>query len=156
MAQKSMIRRMSPEVPSIWSDPFRMMNRFFNDDFFSPLRTMERPFAETGRWMPAMDVREEDDAFIVTAELPGLTKKDIELTVEENQLMLSGERRWEAKEGDEDKYHRVERSYGKFLRTFTLPSHVDADAVKAKFKDGVLNVEIPKVEGAKPHRIEIN
>ncbi len=106
-------------------------------------------------WMPLVNIRETDGAFFVEAELSGLTKKDIEITLENNLLKLSGERRFE-KDAKEENYHRIERSYGTFLRTFSLPSQVNAEGVKASFKDGILTVEVPKAEEAKPRKIAIN
>lgn len=155
------IRRRSSNLPAVWSEPFRDMERFFNDDFFAPFSLMDRwtarPFGDE-RWMPAMDVREDDDAYNVAVELPGLSKKDVEVTVENNVLTVSGERRWEKEEGDEKKgrFHRVERAYGTFTRSFTLPRTVKADTVKAEFKDGVLNLTLPKAEEAKPQQIDIH
>jgi len=154
-------RRRSSNPPAVWSEPFREMERFINDDFLAPFsltdRWMGRPFG-TERWMPAMDVREDDDAYRVAVELPGLTKKDIEVTVEDNVLTVSGERRWEHEEGDDKKgrFHRVERTYGSFTRSFTLPRTVKPGDVNAAFKDGVLNLTIPKAEEAKPQLIDIH
>lgn len=105
-------------------------------------------------WMPAVNIRETDGAFFVEAELPGLTKDDIEITLENNLLKLSGERRFE-KETNQENYHRVERSYGTFLRTFSLPSQVTSDDVKASFSDGVLVIEVPKAAEARPRKISI-
>lgn len=97
-------------------------------------------------WVPAVDIREAEGAFRVEVELPGLTKDDIDITVEHNLLRLSGERRFEA-EGSEETYRRVERSYGSFLRTFSLPEEITPESVKASFKDGVLTISLPKIEG---------
>ena len=105
--------------------------------------------------MPAIDVRESDDELVVSADLPGLTKKDIEVTVEDNRLTVSGERKWD-EETRNDRYHRIERAYGRFSRTLTLPSAVDAEKVEASFKDGILNVTIPKAEQAKRKQIAVH
>jgi len=131
-------------------DPFaRLFENFFGEDLLPSEDVSNRA------WMPAVNIRETDTAFLVEAELPGLTKKDIEITLENNLLKLSGERRFE-KDTNEENYHRVERQYGQFLRTFSLPSQVDSNAVKATFKDGVLTIEVPKAEEAKPRKIAIN
>lgn len=106
-------------------------------------------------WMPPVNIRETDGAYFVEADLPGLTKKDVDITLENNLLKLSGERRFE-KDTSEENYHRVERAYGTFLRTFALPSQVDPEGVKASFKDGVLTIEVPKAEEARPRKIAIH
>lgn len=106
-------------------------------------------------WMPAVNIRETDGAYFVEADLPGLTKKDVDITLENNLLKLSGERRFE-KDTKEENFHRVERSYGSFLRTFALPSQVDPEGVKASFKEGVLTIEVPKAAEARPRKIAIH
>ena len=131
-------------------DPFaRMLEGIFGENLGTSEDVSNRA------WAPAVNIRETDNAFFVEAELPGLTKDDIDITLENNMLKLSGERRFE-KDVSEKNYHRVERSYGNFLRTFSLPSEVDAEGVKASFKDGVLTIEIPKAEQAKPRKISIH
>jgi HSP20 family protein len=131
-------------------DPFaRMLDNFFGEGLYPSEDVSNRT------WMPSVNIRETEQAFFVEAELPGLTKKDIDITLENNILKLSGERRFE-KDTTEESYHRVERSYGTFLRTFSLPSQVNAESVKASFKDGVLTIEVPKAEEAKPRKIAIN
>jgi HSP20 family protein len=106
-------------------------------------------------WSPAVDVREDQDNFYVEAELPGMSKDDIELEVENNVLMLKGERRFERKEEKED-FHFIERSYGSFYRSFALPKNVDGENISAGYKDGVLTVTIPKKEEVKPKRVSIS
>lgn len=131
-------------------DPFaRMLDSVFGEGLYPSEDVSNRT------WMPSVNIRETEQAFFVEAELPGLTKKDIDITLENNILKLSGERRFE-KDTNEESYHRVERSYGSFLRTFSLPSQVNAESVKASFKDGVLTIEVPKAEEAKPRKIAIN
>jgi HSP20 family protein len=131
-------------------DPFaRMLDSVFGEGLYPSEDVSNRT------WMPSVNIRETEQAFFVEAELPGLTKKDIDITLENNILKLSGERRFE-KDTTEESYHRVERSYGTFLRTFSLPSQVNAESVKASFKDGVLTIEVPKAEEAKPRKIAIN
>lgn len=158
MTRKSLIRRI-PRTPSIVaSDPFfRNFDRFFSEDYVRPMAFLTRDQGEDlteRRWMPAVDVFESENAFHFTAELPGLTKEDIEITLDENNLTLSGERKFEEKEEGEN-YHRIERSYGSFTRTFTLPGQVDTENVTAEFKNGVLNISVPKTELAKPKKIAI-
>ncbi len=111
--------------------------------------------SEAGQWAPRVDIRETDDALLVQAELPGIEKKDIHLEVKDGILTLSGERRYE-KDVKEENVHRVERAYGKFFRSFSLPTNVDADKVNAAMKNGVLEVRLPKRESAKPKAIAIH
>jgi HSP20 family protein len=125
------------------------MNRLF-DEFFGERR---QELAE-GTWLPAVDVSETGEEIVVRAELPGLGKDDIELNIQDNVLTLKGEKKQEKKEENEN-YHRVERSYGSFSRSFTLPAGVDPESVQATFKDGVLVIALPKVEEAKQKKIEI-
>jgi HSP20 family protein len=116
-----------------------------------------QPFAEQNlrqSWMPAVNIEETDEAYQVSAELPGLRPEDVEITVEQNVLTISGERKW-GDEEDNRNFHRVERGYGRFLRTFALPQQVAADRVQASFNNGVLEITIPKAEGARPRRIQI-
>jgi HSP20 family protein len=125
------------------------MNRLF-DDFFGERRT------EMGEstWLPSVDVSENDSALSVRAELPGMTQDDIELNLQDNVLTLTGEKKKEHQE-EQENFHRVERSYGSFRRTFTLPCNVKAEKISATFKDGVLEITLPKTEEAKPKKIEI-
>ena len=102
-----------------------------------------------------MDIYENGDNLVLKAELPGINPDDVEIRVEDNTLYLKGERKFE-KEVKEQNYHRVERSYGTFTRTFSLPNSVDADKVAANYKDGVLTLTMPKKEEAKPKTIKIN
>jgi HSP20 family protein len=102
-----------------------------------------------------VDIYENGDSLVLKAELPGINPDDVEIRVEDNTLYLKGERKFE-KEVKEQNYHRVERSYGTFTRTFSLPNSVDADKVAANYKDGVLTLTMPKKEEAKPKTIKIN
>ena len=106
------------------------------------------------RWMPAMDLVENDDHYVLKADLPGLTQDDIKIEFEDRTLTVSGERKSEH-EAKKDGYYRVERAFGSFSRSLTLPEGVDAEAVTANFANGVLEVRIPKPEVRKPRRIEI-
>ena len=105
-------------------------------------------------WSPLVDITEDEKEFLLKAELPGVKREEVKLTVEDGVLMLSGERRFEKEEKDK-KYHRVERAYGSFLRSFSLPEGTDGSKVIADFKDGVLKVHLPKSEISKPRTIEV-
>jgi HSP20 family protein len=106
------------------------------------------------RWMPAMDLVETGDHFVLRADLPGMTEDDVKIEFEDGTLTVSGERRSEH-EGPDEGYYRVERAFGSFSRSLTLPQGIDAEAVSARFDRGVLEVRIPKPEERKPRRIEI-
>ena len=111
--------------------------------------------SQTRRWVPAMDLVESDDHLVLRADLPGVSEDDVSIEISDGVLTLSGERsdRHEEKAGG---YHRVERAYGKFSRSLTLPDGIDADKVHADFEDGVLDVTIPKPEERKPHKVAIS
>jgi HSP20 family protein len=129
------------------------MNRLFNTVFDAPAGTA----AGTGgarRWVPAMDLVETEDHFVLRADLPGMGQDDVRIELEDNVLTLSGERKAEHREREEG-FYRVERAFGSFSRSLTLPKGVDADAVAATFDNGVLEVRIPKPEQVKPRRISI-
>ncbi|HZS05174.1 MAG TPA: Hsp20/alpha crystallin family protein [Blastocatellia bacterium] len=108
-----------------------------------------------GNWVPSVDIHEGENEIVLEADLPGLKPGDFEVSVENYVLTLKGERRFE-KQSEGDNYHRVERSYGSFTRSFTLPSTVNVDNVHAEFKDGVLRLTLPKREEVKPRQIRIN
>ena len=108
----------------------------------------------TPAWAPALDISERKDAYLVTVELPGVDLDDLELTLEEGMLTIQGERHF-AHDSSEQQFHRIERCYGAFRRSITLPAHVQADAVEATIEDGVLQLVVPKAEEAKPKRIEV-
>ncbi|MFZ1864689.1 MAG: Hsp20/alpha crystallin family protein [Polyangiales bacterium] len=129
-------------------DPFEEMNRL-HDHFFGGRGLAKQPFRV------AVDIREEDDAFYVDAEVPGVAAQDVKVDVEKNVLTISGERRAE-KDETEDSYRRVERYYGTFSRSFTLPETVSADNIHADLKDGVLTLRLPKKEAPKPRAIPVN
>ncbi|EAU55985.1 Hsp20/alpha crystallin family protein [Mariprofundus ferrooxydans] len=109
---------------------------------------------ESGQWAPSVDIRETDDALLVQAELPGIDKKDVQVEVHDGVLTLSGERRYE-KDLKEENVHRIERAYGRFSRSFSLPTHIDTDKVDAQMNDGVLEIRLPKHETARAKAIEI-
>jgi len=128
----------------------RLFDRAFSD-FLAPVGD---DAVSTRRWMPAVDVRETADALTFSVELPGMKKEDVHITLENNVLTISGDRKFE-KNVDGENFHRVERSYGSFARSFTVPGNVSYEGIDAKFENGVLNVVLPKAEEAKPRRIEI-
>ena len=127
------------------------MNRLFNTMFESP--TVGN--GGTRRWTPAMDLAETENHFVLRADLPGIDESDVKIELEDNVLTVSGERKSE-RETDGEGFHRVERQFGSFSRSLTLPRGVDPEAVSAAFDRGVLEVRIPKPEQRKPRRIEIS
>ena len=106
------------------------------------------------QWSPLVDIVEDDKEYLIKAELPEMKREDIRVSVENNLLTLRGERKFEQEEKDK-KFHRVERAYGSFARSFSLPDEVDSGKVSAEFKDGVLKVHLPKSPNAKPKSIEV-
>jgi HSP20 family protein len=108
----------------------------------------------TTNWVPATDIYESENELIVNLDLPGIDPKMVDVHVENNVLTIRGERRFEQNQ-NKDNYHRVERSYGTFARSFTLSTYVDADKIRATYKAGVLSITLPKAEAAKPKRIQI-
>lgn len=128
-------------------DPFEEMNRL-NDHLFGGRGLTKQPF------QVAVDIREEDDAFFVDAEVPGVSAEEVNVDVEKNVLTIRGERNVEKEEG-EGIYKRIERRYGSFSRSFTLPETVDADNISADLKDGVLALRLPKKEAPSPRRIAV-
>jgi HSP20 family protein len=129
-----------------------LQNRFF-EPFFGRFGFADDQLP-TGTWAPAVDVAEETDKILVKVEVPGMDEKDLRVNFEDGLLTISGERQFERK--DERNYHRIERSYGSFTRTFTLPRTVDPGAITAQYNNGVLEIEIPKKEESKPKQIQIN
>lgn len=105
-------------------------------------------------WAPLVDITEDAKEYLIKAELPEIKKEEVKLTVQDNVLSISGERKYEKEEKDK-KYHRVERAYGSFLRSFTLPEDADGTKVSAEYKDGILTVHLPKSEKVKPKSIEV-
>ena len=141
-------------------DPFKEL-----EDMQSRLNTMfgRAPVRKGGdkeealtvaEWAPLVDITEDDKEYLIKAELPDVKKEDIKLTVDEDVLTITGERKYE-KEEKGKKYHRVERAYGSFMRSFTLPEDADGAKVSAECKDGLLKVHLPKSEKAKPKSIEV-
>lgn len=139
-------------------EPFKDMfslrdeiDRLFNN-FFQ--RVPEERAEPQGIWYPSLDIEESKDNIKVIAELPGMKKEDIKLTVTEGELVIQGERKFEKEEKDKT-YHRIERSYGKFKRTITLPTKIETDKAQATYEQGILIITIPKSEKAKPKEIGI-
>jgi HSP20 family protein len=129
------------------------MNRLFNTFFETPAPGNGNNALR--RWVPAMDLVETEGEFVLRADLPGLSQDDVKIELQDHVLTISGERKAEHEERKEG-YYRVERSSGAFSRSLTLPEGVDANAVKASFDKGVLEVRIPKPEEKKPRRVEIS
>jgi HSP20 family protein len=150
---------LNPFRSSVW-DPFRDLGAFENRLEKLLGRSLlsgtggEKEVMTVAQWSPRVDIAENDKEYIVKAELPELKKEDVKVTVENGQLSISGERKFE-KEEKGKKYHRVERSYGSFLRSFTLPEGVSGEKSTAEFKDGMLTVHLPKDEKAKPKAIDV-
>ena len=136
------------ELSSLQSE----MNRLFNTVFDAPGGNGGGTPAR--RWMPAMDLLETDDEFVLRADLPGMTEDDVSIELEDNVLTVSGERKAEHEEKGEG-FYRVERAFGSFSRSLTLPQGVDPEAVNAGFEKGVLEVRVPKPEQRKPRKIAI-
>jgi len=141
-------------------NPFREMedlqNRLFS--LWSPLASRQSNGGQESmtlcEWCPAVDIVEDKQEYLIKAELPEVKKEDIHVTVENGVLTIRGERKFE-KEVKDQRYHRVERAYGSFLRNFSLPDDADAGKVRADFKDGLLTVHLAKSESAKPKQIEV-
>jgi HSP20 family protein len=128
------------------------MNRVLNEAFGRDTNDESTWFS--GAWSPPVDIYETDDALVMKAELPGFSKDDISIEMKENTLVIKGERKRED-EVKEGSYHRTERVYGAFQRSFLLPTTVDQEKVRAAYKDGVLELRLPKVQAAQPKRIAV-
>lgn len=128
------------------------MNRLFND-FFGGREAEEQDLMPSA-WNPAVDVIENEDSFVIEAELPGMKKDEIKISLTNDVLIVQGEKKIEKQEKKKN-YHRTERSYGSFSRTFSLPGNVKSDKVDAEFNNGVLTITIPKSEEAKPKQIDV-
>ena len=121
----------------------------------APASNGNREILQKTDWSPVVDISEDQDAFLIRAELPGINKEDVKVSVHDGVLTIQGERRDEH-ESKENKRHRVERFYGHFARSFTLPDHVDDENIKASYKDGILELTLAKQEKAKPRAIEVD
>jgi HSP20 family protein len=120
----------------------------------TPLRGLGEETMTVSEWTPLVDITEDEKEYLIKAELPEVKKEDVKVTVEDETLSITGERKFE-KEEKGKKYHRVERAYGSFMRSFTLPEGTTGDKVSAEFKDGVLKVHLPKSEEVKPKSIDV-
>jgi HSP20 family protein len=134
-------------------DSFQRMNRLFEEAFGPLTFPPEESLSLTG-WTPSCDVYETDNEIVVKAEIPGVKKDDVKVGIEDGVLSISGERKFE-EETKKENYLRVERRYGSFTRSFTLPTIVDSSKVMAEFKDGLLKVTLPKREESKPKGVEV-
>lgn len=141
------LMRYNPRGLTPWFDLDRMFDDFDRSFGLSPFRGAA---GERG-WAPAVDVFEDEKEIVLTADLPDMDQKDLDIHVEDNQLTIKGERKFENEE-KKDKYHRIERRYGSFQRTFALPDTVDGDNIVAKYDKGVLKVTLPKLEKPKNAR----
>ena len=139
-----------------YSNPFNdfrtLQSRFF-EPFFGRFNFVDDQLT-SGTWAPPVDVAEDVNHILVKVEVPGMEEKDLRVNFEDGLLTVSGERQFERKE--DRNYHRIERAYGSFVRTFSLPRTVDAGSITANYRNGVLEIEIPKKEEAKPKQIAIN
>jgi len=126
------------------------MNRLFEDMSSSK---EEKDFM-TRAWAPSVDIYENENEVVLAAEIPGVDEKDVEIKVEDNNLILKGERKFE-KEAKEENYHRIERSYGSFFRSFALPAYIEQDKIEAEHENGVLRVRMPKKPELKPRKVKI-
>jgi HSP20 family protein len=142
-----MITRYNPR------NDFRTLQSRFFEPFFGRFNFMDDALT-SGTWAPPVDVAEDSEKIHVKVEVPGMEEKDLRIHYEDGLLTVSGERQFERK--DDQNYHRIERAYGSFVRTFSLPRSVDAAAITASYRNGVLEISIPKKEEAKPKQIQIN
>ena len=135
------------------SSEFANMQREI-DRMFGSLQGGVLDNGDNAAWLPAVDIVENDGAYVVRAELPGVNKDDVKITVENDILTIKGEKKNE-KESKENQFTRIERSYGSFQRSFTLPSSVESGKIEASFENGILTVTVPKAEEVKPKQIEV-
>jgi HSP20 family protein len=140
-------------------DPFRdmvtlreKMNRMFEDVFTG--RSEEGKELAQNTWAPSVDIYENEIEVVLTAEVPGIEEKDIEIKIEDNTLSLKGERKFKT-EMKEENYHRIERAYGSFYRAFTLPNSIDPENIRAEHENGVLKITMPKRQELKPRKVKI-
>ena len=144
--------RESATLPSDFFGIQREINRVFDNFFRGGMQ--DDGTLGLSMWTPAVDIAEHENDYVVNIELPGVNKDDVKITLESNILTIRGEKKQE-KESKDQNLHRVERSYGAFQRSFTLPTTVKNDRIDASFKDGILTVTLPKAEEAKPKQIEV-
>ena len=142
------VTRWNPTVAYLNREPF---SRFF-ESFLNEAQGEE---VSNRTWVPPVDIQETADGYRLQAELPGLTRDDINITLENNVLRLTGERKFE-RDAKKENFQRIERTYGAFSRAFALPQQVNSEGVQAAFENGVLTITVPKAEQAKPRKIEIS
>jgi HSP20 family protein len=153
------MRLMRVNQPETWNwsplDQLSTLRNEINRIFESPLADFGGATEAFNTWAPALDLYEDKDNLVVTAEVPGMKKEDIDISLHEDSLTIAGERK-EEKQYGENETSRAERFYGRFQRTIALPKAVDAGQVKAAYKDGILTVTLPKAPEAKPRQIEVS
>jgi len=139
-------------------DPYRdiitlrdRMNRLFED--MGTAKGEDKDLVP-GAWAPSVDIYETENEVVLAAEIPGVDEKDVEIKVEDSTLTIRGERKFE-KETKEENYHRIERAYGSFMRSFTLPNYIDQDRIEAQQENGILKIHMPKKEETKPRKVKI-
>ena len=137
----------TPNPVSIFDEMNSMVRNVFNDDW-------NLPVYRDSIWNPAVDVKENEGSFVLTADIPGLTKKDVKISINNRVLNLHGERK-EEKENEDGKFYYRERHIGSFSRSFQLPETVNEDGIQASFRNGVLSIELPKLEESLPKDLEI-
>ena len=149
-------------LPSVWNrggvSPFERLWDIHRemDRLFEPVETGERQQGTSPAWLPPMDVVETGDSLLCHIEVPGLSREDLDIRVEGNVVTITGEKRYQQDDGAKNGgFRHIERRYGRFERSFTIPQSVEAERVKAQYENGVLTVILPKAEKSKPRRIEI-
>jgi len=141
-------------------DPFReldeLQNRLSTILGRSPVKKEgeKREYLTVADWAPLVDIAEDDKNYLIKAEIPGINKEEIKVGIQDDVLTISGESKYEKEEKDK-KFHRIERAYGSFARSFTLPEDSDGEKISAEFKDGILNVRLPKTAKVKPKQVEV-
>jgi HSP20 family protein len=146
----SMVERWDPfrDLMSIQNEINRLFGRTYGG--------AESGTGATGTWVPPLDVFESQDKYVVAVELPGIEPGDVEVSVEDSTMTIKGHREFFYKDANDESFRRIERRYGQFTRTLTLPTTADVEKVDAKFDKGVLTIEVPKREEAKPRKITVN
>jgi HSP20 family protein len=142
-----------PQSRSLWGSFDEFDNLF--DDFWRPLRAARSGPVSNGAFAPALDVTETDNEYRVRADLPGVKKEDLDISIQDGVLTINAETRYEDEEKEQGRIIRQERRYGKFVRSMRFGDTVDVDNVKAEYKDGVLNLVLPKAEQVRPKRIDV-
>ncbi len=133
---------------------FNKLFNVFNRRFGFDVHDYKGEEIENAVWTPLTDISEDKDQYTLKMDLPGIKKEDVKLSLVDGELIISGERKQEHEEKD-SKYHRIERSFGKYYRSFSLPQKIEADKINAEFRDGQLTITVPKAEEAKPKELEI-